>query len=299
LGAKEVERFLEIGYIPRIILLSDGLANVGPSSVYELASLGRSLSRKGITITTIGLGLDYDEDLMTALAAESGGNAYFARTRDRLEDIFKRDMEDATAITGRGVRVTLSCEGGVRPIRSVGRIGNEGAKEIVVDIDNLYSAEKYAIFELEVPAYKNEATLRAATIKVEYTDALSGSPVALESYLDIEYTSSEDYARKQRNSEISAQAESARNAEILEQAVKLSDSGKASEASALLKERAKSLADPEYRDDESIQKDIAYFDSLADDISAEGEMSNENRKASVNKSYAARNQQSSVSSPED
>ncbi|MCL2684387.1 MAG: VWA domain-containing protein, partial [Synergistaceae bacterium] len=152
LGAREIERFLESGYVPRIILLSDGLANVGPSSVWELASLGRSLSKRGITITTIGLGLDYDEDLMTALAAESGGNAYFARTRDRLEDIFRRDMEDAVAITGRDVRITLSCEEGVRPICSVGREGKSDAKGIMVDIDNLYGGEKYAIFEIEVPA---------------------------------------------------------------------------------------------------------------------------------------------------
>ena len=299
LGAREIERYLESGYIPRIILLSDGLANVGPSSVRELASLGRSLSRQGITITTIGLGLDYDEDLMTVLAAESGGNAYFARTRDRLEDMFRRDMEDATTITGRGVRITLSCEEGVRPIRSVGREGQSDAKEIVVDVDNLYGAEKYAIFELEVPASDIEATIRAATIKVEYTDALSGSPVTLTSSLDIEYTKSEDYAGKRRNAEVAAQAETARNAEVLEQAVKLSDSGRAEEASALLRQRAEYMAAPEYLDNESMQKDMTYFDSLAQDIAAEGGMSNENRKGSVNRSYATKNQQSNVSPPDD
>ena len=301
-GAKEIERFLESGYIPRIILLSDGLANVGPSSVRELASLGRSLSRQGITITTIGLGLDYDEDLMTALAAESGGNAYFARTRDRLEDIFRRDMEDATAITGRGVRITLSCEDGVRPIRSVGRTGKSGAKEIVVDIENLYGAEKYAIFELEVPASDIETTMRAATIKVEYTDALLGSAVALESSLDIEYTSREDYAGERRNIQISAQAETARNAEILEQAVKLSDSGKAEEASALLRHRVeyiKRAAPIAYRHDKSIQEDMDHFSSLAEDISTVGGMSNEERKSNVNKIFRKMNQQSPVSSPDD
>jgi Ca-activated chloride channel family protein len=299
MGAKEIERFLELGYVPRIILLSDGLANVGPSSVSELASLGRSLSRRGMTITTIGLGLDYDEDLMTALAAESGGNAYFARTKDRLEDIFRRDMEDATAITGRSVRVKISCEGDVRPLRSVGRSGKGSAKEIVVDIDNLYGAEKYAIFELEVPAYENEAKIRAATINVEYTDSITGETVSLSSYLDIEYTASDNYAEKRRDAEIAAQAENARNAEILEQAIVLSDSGKAEEASALLRERAVYLAAPEYQNDESIQKDINYLNSLADNISAEGEMSNEDRKGSVSRSYATKNQQAPVSSDDD
>ncbi|MCL2684161.1 MAG: hypothetical protein FWE55_02860, partial [Synergistaceae bacterium] len=146
---------------------------------------------------------------------------------------------------------------------------------------------------------ETEATMRAATIKVEYTDAVTGLAVELKSHLDIEYTSSGDYALKRRDAEIAAQAETARNAEVLEQAVRLSDSGKAKEASALLRQRAGYLAAPAYRHNESIQKDMAYFDSLADDISAGGGMSNENRKSSVSKLYAVRNQQSSVSSPED
>ena len=295
LGAKEIDRFIESGYVPRIILLSDGQANVGPSTVRELTILGRSLSKLGITVTTIGLGLDYDEDLMTAIAAESGGNAYFAQTRDRLEDIFRRDMEDAVAITGRGVRITLSCEGDVQPLRSVGRDGKLNAKELVVDIDNLYGAEKYAIFEIEVPASEIETTMRAGKIKVEYTDAVTDSAVALESYLDIEFTASEDYAKKQRNSEIAAQAEIARNAEILELAVKLSDSGRGMEASTMLKERVEYLSDAEFEGNDFIQQEIKNFDSLAKDISVEGKMSNEKRKSSVNKAYESKNQQTSVS----
>ena len=293
LGAREIERFLESGYVPRIILLSDGLANVGPSSLPELTALGRALSRRGITVTTIGLGLDYDENLMTAIAAESGGNAYFARTKDRLEDIFRRDMEDAVAITGRGVRITISCEGGVRPIRSVGRAGRLNSKELIVDVDNLYSAEKYAIFELEIPASEVEAKLRAGRVKVEYTDAVTGSVVALESYLDIEYTTNESYARKIRNTEIATQADIARNTEVLELAVKLSDSGKGDEASILLRERAEYLSRPEYVDNELIQQQITDFKSLAGDIAREGGMSNESRKSSVNRVYTEKNQQSS------
>ena len=299
LGAREIEGFLESGYVPRIILLSDGLANVGPSSVKEIASLGRSLSKRGITITTIGLGLDYDEDLMTTLAGVSGGNSYFAKTRDRLEDIFKRDMEDAVAVTGRGVRITLSCGDGVRPVRSVGREGRSNAKEIVVDTGSLYGAEKYAIFELEVPASETEGAIRAGAVKVEYTDAVTGSAVALESHLDIEYTASEDYALGQRNAEIAAQAEIARNAEILEQAVELADSGRAEEASSLLRGRAGYLVGAGFENAAPVREEIEYFNSLARDISEEGEMSNEDRKSSVNRAYAAKNQQSVVTPSDD
>ncbi|MGD9141961.1 MAG: VWA domain-containing protein, partial [bacterium] len=90
-GAGQVRRNMSWEYVNRVILLSDGLANVGPSSTGALASLGRQLESEGITVTTIGVGLDYNEDLMTALAAESGGNAYFASTGRELPTIFAEE----------------------------------------------------------------------------------------------------------------------------------------------------------------------------------------------------------------
>ena len=44
LGADQLRPFVKDGYVPRVILLSDGIANVGPSSTRELAALGRALA---------------------------------------------------------------------------------------------------------------------------------------------------------------------------------------------------------------------------------------------------------------
>jgi Ca-activated chloride channel family protein len=66
-GAEEVRKFLGLERVNRIILLSDGQANVGPSSPSELGELGHSLRKEGISVTTLGLGMDYSEDLMAQL----------------------------------------------------------------------------------------------------------------------------------------------------------------------------------------------------------------------------------------
>ena len=66
-GAKEIRKFLSHKRVNRMVLLSDGLANVGPQSPSELGDLGSSLIEDGISVTTIGLGLGYNEDLMTKL----------------------------------------------------------------------------------------------------------------------------------------------------------------------------------------------------------------------------------------
>jgi Ca-activated chloride channel family protein len=68
-GIDEALAFLDPYAVNRIILLSDGLANVGPTSPGQIAALGRDAAGEGISITTIGLGLGYNEDLMTRLTA--------------------------------------------------------------------------------------------------------------------------------------------------------------------------------------------------------------------------------------
>jgi Ca-activated chloride channel family protein len=299
-GAEQLESFIKEGYTPRIVLLSDGLANIGPSSTRELAKLGRVLSGRDMTITTIGLGLDYNEDLMTALASESGGNSYFARTGDTLPDIFARDMQDATALSAKRVKITLTCQGETIPVRVIGRAGELGGKSLSVQIDNLYGAEKYALFEIEAPAGKDGASLTAATVKLEFVDAVTGKTFTREAPLKLSFTKNADLAAKNRRADIASQAEIARNAEIREEVVRLADEGRVEEASSLLKRRGKYLmemapaAAPE--SERKISEDAEEFESMAADMDSSGSMSNEQRKNAVNRAYAEKNQQTSAGS---
>jgi Ca-activated chloride channel family protein len=104
-GARELRKFLDRNRVNTLLLLSDGLANVGPSSPGELAQLGASLGREGIAVTTIGLGLRYNEDLMTRLAMASDGNHFFVEDERDLEAAFATEFSDAVPVSaarGRG-----------------------------------------------------------------------------------------------------------------------------------------------------------------------------------------------------
>ncbi|MDI9369744.1 MAG: VWA domain-containing protein [Synergistaceae bacterium] len=297
LGAKQLEPFVKEGFIPRIVMLSDGVANVGPSTTRELAALGRKLARTEMTITTIGLGLDYHEDLMTALAAESGGNAYFARTSRMLKDIFARDMEDAVTLTARKVRVKVRGLGGARPERAVGRTGRAEDGVIEVSIDNLYSTEKYALVELELPGGEPGTTLEAAEVELEYVDPESGEKIVKKSPLTLAFTEDEDEVEKNRRQEIASQAALARNAEIREEAVRLADEGRAEEAAKMLGERTRQLrmlAPMMGSSAPAMEMESAAFDELADSLISEGGLSNVDRKTVLNEAYMLKSQQSAI-----
>ena len=299
LGAEKLRPFVSEGFVPRIVMLSDGQANVGPSSTRDLAELGRRLSRAEVTITTIGLGLDYNEDLMTVLASESGGNSYFAKDADALTSIFARDMDDAVTLTARKVCLTIEGVSGAMPLRAIGREGERRGNVVSTSIDNLYGAEKYALFEVEIPGDADASILEAAVVRLEYVDPATGETFTDSLPLRLAQTEDASEVERNRNGEIIAQAALARNAEVREEVVRLADEGRVQEAARVLKQREadiRALPAPAMSSaaGAAAVAEAEYFEELANDIAASGSMSSEQRKKNVNDAYVEKNQQSKV-----
>lgn len=76
-GFQQIERNFREDYVNRVILLSDGLANTGITDPRELGRIAGRYRDKSISLTTMGVGLDYNENLMLGLAEHGGGNYYF------------------------------------------------------------------------------------------------------------------------------------------------------------------------------------------------------------------------------
>jgi Ca-activated chloride channel family protein len=129
-GAHEVRKFLSEDRVNRVILLSDGLANVGPSSPQALAALGASLIKEGISVTTIGLGLGYNEDLMFQLAHASEGNHVFVESSAHLARIFTREFGDLLSVVANEVEVEITCAEGIRPVRVLGRAADISGQRV-------------------------------------------------------------------------------------------------------------------------------------------------------------------------
>lgn len=91
----------------KILLLTDGIANVGVTDGGALAELARTGSREGVGTTTIGFGAYFDEELLTALADAGGGNAHWASTPDEAPAIFAQELEGLMDLAAQNVSVEL------------------------------------------------------------------------------------------------------------------------------------------------------------------------------------------------
>ena len=169
MGGAEVSKFLDRERVNRVILLSDGIANVGPSSTPELAKLGVKLASKGIAISTIGLGLGYNEDLMAKLADSSDGNHSFVERPEQLAKVMSLELNDAIDVVAQEVEIKMSFPKGIRPVKALGREAKFNGQEVTSSIKQLITGtERYVLIELEVSPDTSRETLDLAKIEISY-----------------------------------------------------------------------------------------------------------------------------------
>lgn len=241
-GADEVSRFLSRERVNRVVLLSDGMANVGPDSPKELGELGKALAKKGMSVSTIGLGLGYNEDLMTQLANYSDGNHDFVKNSADLARVFDREFGDAMSVVAQDVKIEIICEDGITPIRIVGRDGIIIGNRVTTRVNQLYSSqENYVIIEVNVPASKEGSKREVAKVTVNYNNMATKQSEQANSLVAVSFSSdSERVTRAIDKVAYESAVEQIANVET-QRAVELRDLGKVEEAEQTLNSNASFL----------------------------------------------------------
>jgi len=248
-GIAEVGKSIDLNRVNRIILLSDGQANIGPSSSTELGTLGTAAAEQGITITTVGLGLGYNEDLMVQLARQSDGNHAFAQTGDDLVSIFSHELGDVLSAVASDVEITIDFADGVVPVRSLNREAKLNGNHAVVALNSIYARqEKFVLFEVQVPAGQDKATRDLAKVDVKYRNLVTRKAAHAARAAQVAFTSSAPIVAKKQNKEVMVAAVEAIAAEKNRQAMALRDQGQIAAAkqsfednAAYLRENARKL----------------------------------------------------------
>jgi Ca-activated chloride channel family protein len=241
-GADEVRKFFDRNKVNRVILLSDGLANVGPDSPAALGDLGASLGRSGISVTTIGLGLGYNEDLMVKLAQKSDGNHAFVENSRDLARVFEYEFNDVLSVVAQDVEIEVRCHPGIHPIRVIGREADIIGNQVIASINQLYSEQqKYVLLEVEVMPQVDGTNLRAADVSVQYANTVSKSTDTLSANANVAFTQSKKKADESVDRETMEAAVLQVATEQSEKAVQLRDEGKIEEAKEVLENNAEYL----------------------------------------------------------
>ncbi len=242
-GAVEVRRHLgERGLVNRVILLSDGLANVGPNSPSELGRLGEALGREGMAVTTIGLGLGFNEDLMTQLARRSEGNTYFVEHSADLPRIFAAELGDVLNVVARRATITIEFAEGVTPLRFVGREGRISGAGATFSLPELYGGQqKFALIEVELAPAADRVERWVARARVDYEEALTSRRASRSAECRVAFSARREDVVRSANDRVQADYAANLLALTKDEAVTLVDQDRRADAAAVLRQRARDL----------------------------------------------------------
>jgi Ca-activated chloride channel family protein len=135
----------ERGRVRRVVLVSDGL----DSTRVQAERLASDSAEHGVTVSSMGIGLDFDESYMSAIARDGRGNFGFVNDPGALASFLHRELDEAASTTIENATVHLALPKGVRFVRANGADARATGDGIDVRLGALFAGDtRRAILEL-------------------------------------------------------------------------------------------------------------------------------------------------------
>jgi len=191
-GYDEVNKYYRSGYINRVLLLSDGLANEGIKDPAQIKKIVQGKFREdNIAISTFGIGNDYNEDLMTAMAENGSGNYYFIQKPTEIAGIFRKELNGLMEVIAQNTMLTINVPNEVKVDKVYGYPHTQRGNKVTIKLNDIFSREtkgilvKYKINRGNMPnrlaftsslSYRLASTERNKTIALRNNQSFTNSP---------------------------------------------------------------------------------------------------------------------------
>ncbi|ANV85841.1 hypothetical protein AWQ21_15020 (plasmid) [Picosynechococcus sp. PCC 7003] len=201
-GGIQVSEYLNRDHLNRVILLSDGLANVGETNPDVIASDVHGLMKTGITTSALGVGRDYDEDLLEAIARSGDGNFFHIASPEDLPQIFETELQGLATTLGRAVTLKLDPQGGTTVKEVLNDLEREEPEAIKLPNLTVVNPLKVVV-RLRLPALSAGTDVLKVTLQWEDTD--NQQTCTQEASLQLQVVSPEQLSDFPANQEVQEQ----------------------------------------------------------------------------------------------
>ncbi|MDB4941322.1 MAG: hypothetical protein JWP97_856 [Labilithrix sp.] len=227
-------------HVNRMILLSDGATNSGIRDMPGLRAMASRMGGKGVTISTIGVDVDFDEKVMAALASEGNGRHYFVANASGLPAVFSQEFDDVLASVAKEAELAIDLAPGVEVAEVFDRSFRREGNKLIVPFGTFSAKqEKTVLVKLRVPADR-EGTQAVADVKLAYRDLARKSDGSCGGALAVAVRG-DGSEQRELDPFVAARVERSRTAATLTEANKLFEDGRAGEARAKLAARKDEL----------------------------------------------------------
>lgn len=145
-GYAQVKSTRKEGYVNRVLLLTDGLANEGITDPEQLKKLvEKKYQENGIALSTFGLGADYNEDLLTMLAETGRANYYFIDNADKIPQLFARELKGLLSVVAQNAWAQVSIPEGLECQHVYGYPYEVKDGKVMIRFNDIYANDEKAI----------------------------------------------------------------------------------------------------------------------------------------------------------
>lgn len=232
-GFQFTQRNAATGAISRIILLTDGLANQGITDRHKLTRIARTYHEAGVSTTTIGVGSDYDEELLGAIAESGTGGVYHIASPDDAPSIFQEELGYLLELVASEVSIGIHFQ---TPATQAEQLNTyrvlDGRR---YEIGDLYGGQaRSLVLEITVPARQETGVLDLGILDLRYRDlADERMPWREERMaLKVEVVSAERFATVEPDREVTVEAVLLQLARAKKEVLTLADEGRFEDAAA-------------------------------------------------------------------
>lgn len=267
-GLRELRRGDAARSLRRVILISDGRANEGETSPAVLARWAAQARQESISVSSMGVGLDYNEDLLMSLADQGGGSYHYIQDATALARIFSSELDNLFTTVARAMVLEVQPAAGVS-VRSVyGYPLERNGGVLRVPLGDLPAGDRRsAVLELALQGLQPGVT-PIVSVQLHYEDAAAASrPRSVRVSLQAGITDDLDLVRRGEDRLAMEQVETARASTISRQAIDLYERGRANEAQDLARRHAGLLEQIGRRlQSAQVQQESQVLQQLVEDI---------------------------------
>lgn len=223
-GGIQVSEHLSDGAINRVLLITDGLANIGLTNTDEIVTQALNLHRRGVSTSTIGIGEDFNEDLLLPMAEAGGGNAWHVEQVDDMGRIFSVELEGLITQVGHTVSLGIVPADDVRIVDLLNDFElNETGR---YKLPNLQAgAPLEIVVRVRVPAQAAGTRLRLLDLKLGYMPQEAKSAEVIKQFLEVEFALEEAVELMPQNTSVIKAVQMLMNARARREAVAYMDAG--------------------------------------------------------------------------
>ena len=135
-----------VGAVQRLILLSDGMTNTGITSTTKLSHIAGGAVNSEFVISTIGVGLDFNESLMSSIADHGTGSYYFLENVAKLDQILADEFYGASQILAKKLELHLNLAEGIKVLDASGYPLKKNGSTVIVRAGHLYQKQNKSFF---------------------------------------------------------------------------------------------------------------------------------------------------------